>query len=172
MPGRSRSQSGHRARAAHRAWGGHRRHRGQGTRGLPDRAGREDPVRRSGSGGGGSLEALSLEQVLKDLGGTVRGPVGFPEFTSVSTDSRSVAPGALFFALMGPRFDGHRFVVEARRRGARGAVVQDPSTARVDASFPLIVVPDTRRALLDLATEYRARQRATVVGITGSNGKT
>ncbi|MFO0985506.1 MAG: UDP-N-acetylmuramoyl-tripeptide--D-alanyl-D-alanine ligase [Planctomycetota bacterium] len=118
------------------------------------------------------MAALSLDQVLKDVQGAARGPVGFVEFTAVSTDSRSVPPGALFIALKGPNFDGHQFVEQARKRGARGAVVSDLSGQKVSPRFPLIVVADTHRALLDLAQGHRSRHAATVIGITGSNGKT
>jgi UDP-N-acetylmuramoyl-tripeptide--D-alanyl-D-alanine ligase len=92
-------------------------------------------------------------------------------FTSVSTDTRSLEPGALFIALRGERFDGAEFVEHAERQGAAGAVVHSASS---DASFglPVFSVPDTTVALGDLARFHRRRSGARVVGITGSSGKT
>jgi UDP-N-acetylmuramoyl-tripeptide--D-alanyl-D-alanine ligase len=90
-------------------------------------------------------------------------------FNSVSTDSRQVEAGALFFALRGPRHDGHNFVAEALRLGAAGAVVDRPIAG---ASAPLARVSDTLAALGDLACWTRARSPIRVVAVTGSNGKT
>jgi UDP-N-acetylmuramoyl-tripeptide--D-alanyl-D-alanine ligase len=96
----------------------------------------------------------------------------------ISIDSRSIAAGDLFVAIRGDRFDGHRFVAEALKRGARGAVV-DASGAAADADSAglaleaaLIRVADTTRALQDVAREVRRRSGAKVVAITGSAGKT
>jgi len=88
--------------------------------------------------------------------------------TSVSIDSRAVEPGTLFVAMRGDRSDGHAFLGDALARGAAGALVErDP-----EGASPAIVVDDTGRALLDLAADERAALHATVVGITGSTGKT
>ena len=89
-------------------------------------------------------------------------------FTGVSTDTRTLAAENLFFALTGPRFDGHDHLAEAQARGAAGAAV----SRAVDCALPLLQVEDTRRALGDLARQWRDRFAIPVVGITGSNGKT
>lgn len=89
-------------------------------------------------------------------------------FVGVSTDTRTLEPGALFFALSGPNFDGGKFVGEAQGRGAAGAVVH----ALVDANIAQITVDDTKLALGRLGRFWRDEHEATVVGITGSNGKT
>ena len=86
----------------------------------------------------------------------------------VSTDTRSLAAGNLFVALRGDIHDGHDHVAEALARGAAGALV----SRRLDAALPQIVVADTLQALGDLASAVRAQRDVTVVGITGSNGKT
>ncbi len=87
--------------------------------------------------------------------------------SSAASDSRAAVPGSLFVALPGERVDGHEFVGEAMARGAVAALVTRP----VDA--PHVEVPDTGAALLALARdERRRRPDATVVGITGANGKT
>jgi UDP-N-acetylmuramoyl-tripeptide--D-alanyl-D-alanine ligase len=110
----------------------------------------------------------TLDRVAEALGG---GPGGAAALTSVSTDTRTIEAGALFVALRGERFDGHRFVREAVAAGAAGLVVDDDSVAGT-LPVPVYVVPDTLLALADLA---RARRRAwdgQVVAIAGSNGKT
>lgn len=89
-------------------------------------------------------------------------------FRGVSTDSRKPMPGALFFALQGPNFDGHAFVESARAQGAAAAAVTRP----VAASLPQLQVADTRIALGQLAGHWRRRFDLPVVAITGSNGKT
>jgi UDP-N-acetylmuramoyl-tripeptide--D-alanyl-D-alanine ligase len=86
----------------------------------------------------------------------------------VSTDSRTVKAGELFVALVGATHDGHDHVADAAARGAAGAIV----SRRVDSDIPQIVVADTLHALGDLASAVRARRDVTVIGITGSNGKT
>jgi UDP-N-acetylmuramoyl-tripeptide--D-alanyl-D-alanine ligase len=86
----------------------------------------------------------------------------------VSTDSRTLNPGALFVALRGPNFDGVAFVAAAAARGAIGALVERASTG----SLPQIVVPDTLRALQALARAWRAEFTLPVIAVAGSNGKT
>jgi UDP-N-acetylmuramoyl-tripeptide--D-alanyl-D-alanine ligase len=89
-------------------------------------------------------------------------------FDAISTDTRTLGEGDLFFALRGERFDAAAFIEEAARRGAAGAVVDTWQ----EASLPQIEVSDTRDALGALARDWRARFRLPVVGVTGSNGKT
>ena len=90
------------------------------------------------------------------------------EACGVSTDSRTIKPGELFVALKGETHDGHDHVASAAARGASGAIV----SRRVNADLPQIVVADTLHALGDLASAVRAQRDVTVIGITGSNGKT
>ena len=89
-------------------------------------------------------------------------------FRGVSTDSRSLKPGELFVALQGPNFDGTEFVDVAAASKAAGAVVP----RQIDTDLPTIVVNDTLDALGKLAAGWRRQMQATVIGITGSNGKT
>lgn len=86
----------------------------------------------------------------------------------VSTDSRTLASGELFVALRGEHHDGHDHVAEAAARGAAAVVV----SRRVETALPQVLVADTLHALGDLASAVRAQRDVTVVGITGSNGKT
>lgn len=89
-------------------------------------------------------------------------------FNGVSTDTRTLQAGELFFALHGPNFDGTKFLSAAAESSAAAAVVPASSAT----NLPLIVVEDTMQALGKLAAEWRRQMPATVVGITGSNGKT
>ena len=92
-----------------------------------------------------------------------------PQVPGVSTDTRSVAPGQLFVALSGEKFDGHDYLEQAREAGACAAV-----TARTvaGAELPQLVLGDTRAALATLAAAWRARHALPLIGVTGSNGKT
>jgi UDP-N-acetylmuramoyl-tripeptide--D-alanyl-D-alanine ligase len=89
-----------------------------------------------------------------------------------SIDSRTLQPGDLFFAIVGPRFDGHRFVADALARGAAAAVVARSATATWKDAPALVRVGDTTRALQDLGAHVRRSRALKVVGITGSAGKT
>ncbi len=91
---------------------------------------------------------------------------------AVSIDSRTLAPGDTFFAIVAAR-DGHDFVPAAIARGAAGVVVQRPVAAGADPSSPVVVeVADTLQALQDLGRAVRHASGARVVAITGSAGKT
>jgi UDP-N-acetylmuramoyl-tripeptide--D-alanyl-D-alanine ligase len=107
-----------------------------------------------------------LSEIAAAVGGELRGEdavVG-----SVATDSRRLQPGSLFVALRGEHADGHAFVPDAFARGAVGALVGRRVRGR-----PTIEVAETGRALLDLGADERRRMAgATVLGITGANGKT
>lgn len=111
---------------------------------------------------------LPLRLVLSATGGQLSGAAAPAAFRGVSTDSRSPAPGSLFVALRGERFDGHDFVAEALARGAGGALV----SVEVEGAGPLIIVPDTLLALGALAAAHRAALSPKVIAITGSTGKT
>ncbi len=113
---------------------------------------------------------LNIRRAARAMGGEILNCDGDELIQSVSTDTRTIENGALFFALSGERFDGHRFVPDAVAAGAVCCVVT-PDAAGYGA-LPVIVVEDTHKALRDLAEAYRTRFRVPVVGITGSVGKT
>ncbi len=118
---------------------------------------------------------LALKEIAEAVAGTVESD-GRPAH-GVSTDTRTLKPGDLFFALFGEGAkpgsagDGHRFVPDAAQRGAAGAVVSQPVTG-LPAGFGIVRVPDTLIALGKLAAAWRERTRARVVAVTGSVGKT
>ncbi len=88
----------------------------------------------------------------------------------ISIDSRTVEPGDLFFALVGPNADGHDYVKMAIARGAVAAVVSKPLSG-LDPKF-LVMVDDVKQALETLGRAGRARVNAPIVAVTGSVGKT
>jgi UDP-N-acetylmuramoyl-tripeptide--D-alanyl-D-alanine ligase len=111
----------------------------------------------------------SLANVATAVAGRLDPPdAGAVVARGVSIDSRRVRPGDLFVALPGERADGHAFVGDALANGAAAVMVRD----RPAHAGPCIVVEDPGGALLALAADERGRMRATVVGITGSTGKT
>jgi len=114
---------------------------------------------------------LTLGEVATLLGSTCGAPERKAE--GYSTDSRTLAPGQLFFPLRGPRFDGHQFVGAALERGAAGAVVEEAFFAQAPpASCPLLLpVADTLQALQRLAVAVRRRWGRRVIAVTGSAGK-
>ncbi|WP_396623949.1 UDP-N-acetylmuramoyl-tripeptide--D-alanyl-D-alanine ligase [Luteitalea sp.] len=115
--------------------------------------------------------ALTAGEMARAFGGAlVGGDAGVP-LPTVSIDTRTVAPGDLFVAIVGPRFDGHAFVADAIARGAAAVVVSEASAVAA-SPVPAIVVDDTLRGLQDAARAIRRRAGSTVVAITGSAGKT
>jgi len=109
---------------------------------------------------------MALSQAAAMTGGRVEG--ADVECISVSIDTRTLQPGAMYVALQGQNFDGHDFVDAAQRQGAAAAMVHRPVTH----SLPTLHVDDTRLALGRLAAAWRARHNIPVVAVTGSNGKT
>lgn len=109
---------------------------------------------------------MSLQQATDILNGKLQGDN--TEFSSVSTDTRSLQPGDLYIALDGERFDGHNYIDQAEQAGAAAAIVHK----NVQTKLPTIKVEDTRKALGDLAAAWREAFNGDVVAITGSNGKT
>jgi len=89
-------------------------------------------------------------------------------FGGISTDTRSIQDGELFFALQGPNFDGRDYLDTARANGAAGAVV----SSVVEDELAQIAVDDAKLALGLFGAAWRKSKNVRVVGITGSNGKT
>jgi UDP-N-acetylmuramoyl-tripeptide--D-alanyl-D-alanine ligase len=116
-----------------------------------------------------ALSTLTLaEAAVATSGALTPAGEGRRALAGFSIDSRTIQPGELFFAIRGPRFDGHDFLEEVGRRGAAAAVVHED----VASALPLLRVKDTTRALADLAHHRRLEGRSPVVAITGSTGKT
>ena len=120
------------------------------------------------------LNPLSLDEIAEVTGGAVVdgpnmvGASGEEAITSVSTDTRSLLPGALFVALKGENFDGHDYAGAAEKAGATALLVE----RTVETNLPYLVVPDTTHALGDVARLVRDGFPGPVIGVTGSVGKT
>ena len=94
----------------------------------------------------------------------------------VSTDTRNLPAGCVFFALHGANFDGNKFALQALEQGASLAVIDDPEVYIAHSQSPiahsLLLVEDTLLALQDLARAWRRELGLPIIGITGTNGKT
>ncbi len=108
---------------------------------------------------------IELQEVARVLGLSIEGR---RMVTGWSIDSRTIAPGDLFFALRGPTHDGHEHVGEVFRKGAVGVVVEAP----VEVDGPVLLVDDTLAALQLVAKRAREIWAGSVIGVTGSAGKT
>jgi UDP-N-acetylmuramoyl-tripeptide--D-alanyl-D-alanine ligase len=104
-----------------------------------------------------SIDASAIGEGLSDL-----------QFKGVTIDSRSDCSGQLFVAIKGERFDGHDYVATAFKNGAVIALVE----SQHDCEIPQIIVPNCKQAMATLANFWRHNCDATVIALTGSNGKT
>lgn len=111
---------------------------------------------------------MQLSQVARAVSGRPSRPLSSEKVAGVSTDTRSIRAGDLFFALRGENYDAHDYLAQAFERGAVAAIVDRP----VQSDGLTITVRDTLEALGDLAAAYRMTLGARVVGVAGSNGKT
>lgn len=98
----------------------------------------------------------------------------FTESSGITTDSRKIGEGNLFFALHGASFDGNDYAIAALEQGASAAVIdrEDILHNNPDRAERLILVDDTLQALQALAREHRRRLAIPIIAIAGSNGKT
>ena len=116
------------------------------------------------------MDLRAIVGALESAGLLVTPPERSVELSSIADDSRRVQEGSLFCAVVGTVDDGHAHVGDALARGASAALV----THRVDVSMPQVVVKDSRRAASVAAREWygRVADRLTLIGVTGTNGKT
>jgi UDP-N-acetylmuramoyl-tripeptide--D-alanyl-D-alanine ligase len=116
----------------------------------------------------------TLSSIAQILNGRLRGGVSDRQLlvSGVSTDTRGIQPNQLYIPLVGERFDGHRFVEDAAKKGAAAALWQEDRPLPDPLPLPLVVVNDTLQALQALAAAYRRELGIPVVAVTGSNGKT
>jgi UDP-N-acetylmuramoyl-tripeptide--D-alanyl-D-alanine ligase len=123
---------------------------------------------------------FTVEEIIMATGGTLVQQAPDHDFAApligVSTDTRTLTPGALYVALRGERYDGHQFLPQAAAAGAHVALVAEAAFAAGAAELPpgltIIQVPDTLEALGALAARHRGRFKVPVVAVTGSYGKT
>jgi UDP-N-acetylmuramoyl-tripeptide--D-alanyl-D-alanine ligase len=121
------------------------------------------------------MPVLSALEIIEATGGALlRGGSGW-SCRGVSTDTRTLTAGNLFIALAGENFDGHDCLAKAALQGASGLLIRADAAEKLAAAPedpPAIGVPDTLRALGDIARDWRRRFPIPVVAITGSSGKT
>jgi UDP-N-acetylmuramoyl-tripeptide--D-alanyl-D-alanine ligase len=113
---------------------------------------------------------LPLSRIAEFLNVSVSGIDPKAVATGYSIDSRTIREGELFFAVKGENLDGHDFVQQALEKGAVAAVVSQENSPRSDV--PLIRLDDTLVALQTLATAVRRLWGKSLIGVTGSTGKT
>ncbi|MGC8803301.1 MAG: UDP-N-acetylmuramoyl-tripeptide--D-alanyl-D-alanine ligase, partial [Bacteroidales bacterium] len=94
----------------------------------------------------------------------------YQKHPQISTDTRALPEGCLFFALRGENFDGNTFTEQALQQGAAYAVIDNPTYYKPTPQY--ILVPNTLATLQELARYHRQQLKIPIIGITGSNGKT
>jgi UDP-N-acetylmuramoyl-L-alanyl-D-glutamate--2,6-diaminopimelate ligase len=116
---------------------------------------------------------LRLKEIIADLELIALEGDQDPSIGKITFDSREVREGDLFVAIRGTLGDGHDYMERAIHAGAAAVVCEDPG-ASAGAGIPLISVPDTRRALAQMAASWYGHPSTglSLVGITGTNGKT
>lgn len=111
-----------------------------------------------------------MKMMLSDIAKSVQGELFGDDIIieTVSLDTRTLKPGELYIAIEGKNFDGNQFIAAAIQKGAAAAILRKGITATI----PYIAVDDTHLALAELAGAWRRKVATSVVGVTGSNGKT
>jgi UDP-N-acetylmuramoyl-tripeptide--D-alanyl-D-alanine ligase len=115
---------------------------------------------------------LTLQQICEATGGTLL--VGNPVqiITSFHFDTRQLTSGSLFIALTGAERDGHQFLQEAQKQGAKAALISNQSYINEELGLSFILVDDTKKGFADIARYYRNTLHIPIIAVTGSNGKT
>ena len=118
------------------------------------------------------MKTTPIHQLAKSVHGDLHCGDANVSVTNVSTDTRTIGAGSAFFALKGENFDAHNFLDKAAAAGAAVLVVDRVPEGVDFGSAAVVVVEDTLNALQAFAAWYISQLDVTVVGITGSNGKT
>ncbi len=118
------------------------------------------------------MKHLTLSSVAEFSGGSILAGDIDHKVRSISTDTRKLRDGALYVALKGETFDGHDFLEQAIDAGAAAVMVNEGQCSGDSSPFAVVGVEDTYVGLQLLAHNYRLKLGLTVIGITGSNGKT
>ena len=117
------------------------------------------------------MKPLSIETIAAAVNGRIIRDGKVSEITGVSTDTRTIQPGDLFVPLVGERFDGHNFLMQAAQKGAAAILTQNLNKT-LPGGIYIIYRNDTLAALQDLAAWYLRSFGIPVVAVTGSTGKT
>ncbi len=116
---------------------------------------------------------ITLEDLFNISGAVIYNPDSYKPLSHVFIDSRKVKNNSLFIAIKGDKFDGHDFVFDAVKKGAKTIIVDEKKISKFKKlSIPIITVKDTTKTYGELAKMWRKKLSAKVISITGSNGKT
>ena len=120
------------------------------------------------------MEFLNIDEIIEAVDGELILKGIEKKLNGVSTDTRKIEKGNIFFALKGENFNGNAYVEGASSKGAFLCIVDEIlfKSEQLQKYTSVIKVENTRRALLDLAEYYRSKLNIKVVGVTGSTGKT
>ena len=120
------------------------------------------------------MEALSFSEIVEAVEGKVIINRNCHKYNVLSTDTRKICKNSIFVALRGQNFNGNNYVVEASSKGANLCIVDEINfnSNEVLNNTSVILVNDSKKALLDLAEYYRSKLKVKIVAITGSTGKT
>lgn len=120
------------------------------------------------------MEYMGFEEIVSAVDGKIILKKNYDSFNEVCTDTRKIKEGNIFIALKGENFNGNKFTVEASKKGALLCIIDEISfkEEELDSKTSVILVKDTKKALLKLAEHYRSKLKLKVIGITGSTGKT
>ncbi|MFH1449359.1 MAG: UDP-N-acetylmuramoyl-tripeptide--D-alanyl-D-alanine ligase [bacterium] len=117
------------------------------------------------------MKPISVKEIIQITKGELKFGKEDLQVHDISTDSKAIKKGSLFLAIKGKHFDGHDFIQEAFLKGAAGAIISE-NIESFDCKKVVIKVDQTVKALGRIALYNRKRYLNTLVGITGSNGKT
>lgn len=120
------------------------------------------------------MEYKFLSSIVEAVEGKLLIKGSKEKFNHVSIDTRKIEPGSIFIAIKGDKFNANEFVAEASKKGAGLCIVDEIKFKKEDISedTSIVIVENTRKALLKLAEFYRSTLNIKIVGITGSTGKT
>ncbi|MGY0375186.1 UDP-N-acetylmuramoyl-tripeptide--D-alanyl-D-alanine ligase [Clostridium sp. JNZ J1-5] len=120
------------------------------------------------------MEILYFEEIVKAVQGKVYINADKHKYNNLSTDTRKICKDSIFIALKGQNFNGNDYVEQASSNGANLCIVDEIKfrDSNLKDNTSIILVEDTRKALLDLAEYYRSKLSVKIIGITGSTGKT
>lgn len=117
------------------------------------------------------MDHMTIKEILEATGGRLLQGNAETPVKNLVIDSRKIEAGDLFIPFRGERTDGHRFLASAFESGA-AACLTETAKVQVPAGKPLVLIRDSRQALQDIGAYYRKRLSLTIVGVTGSVGKT
>jgi UDP-N-acetylmuramoyl-tripeptide--D-alanyl-D-alanine ligase len=116
---------------------------------------------------------ITLQDLFDLPTARIYNPDRFNSVRNLSIDTRAIKKNSLYVAIKGSKFDGHSFISDAYKKGASAVLINEKMLSKFDnLKLPIITVKDTTKALGQLASLWRNKLNAKIIGITGSNGKT